>query len=95
MSIELDPVSVELEPVYDWDSFERRTAPPPRRPSRGGLGAAMLAAALWAVDDVVMGEKQRTPVVEEAPSPEPDPEARVDVFLVPGDPQRSWARVRP
>ena len=75
-------MSVDLEPV------ERG-----RRRTRGGMGAAMLAAALWAIDDVVMGEKQRTPVIEEAPSPEPDPEALVEVFLVPGQPHRSWARV--
>ena len=87
---------MSVEVVYDWEEFDRRAeahrAPTPR--GRGGVGAAVLAAALWAVDDVVMGEKQRTPVIEEAALPTPDPNDRVVVFLVPGDPRSSWARVR-
>lgn len=79
--------------VYDWDAFERRVAPVAPARGRGGVGAAMLAAALWAVDDVVTGEKQREPVVEEVPMPVPDPSDRVIVHLVPGDPRASWARV--
>jgi hypothetical protein len=54
----------------------------------------MLAAALWAIDDVVLGEKQRMPVIEEASLPTPDPGERVVVHLVRGDPKASWARVR-
>jgi hypothetical protein len=90
-------VSVDdAELVYDWDEFDRRIepeAPAARRP-RGGMGAAVLAAALWAIDDVVMGEKQRTPVVEEAAMPQSDPDELVEVFLIPGQPHLSWARVR-
>jgi hypothetical protein len=92
-------VSVEqasLGETYDWEAFERRCAPvrpsPPR--GRGGLGAAVLAAALWAVDDVVMGEKLRTPVIEEHELPGSDPDERVVVHLVAGWPSQSWARVR-
>lgn len=81
--------------VYDWAEFERRLAPAVRRPrGRSGVGAAVLAAALWAIDDVVLGEKARTPIVVEAEVPGPDPAARVVVQLVPGDPSASWAVVR-
>ena len=81
---------------YDWDAFDAHVATRPvtRRPSRGGAPAAVLAAALWAVDDVVLGEKRRDPLVEEAEIPGPDPSQRVVVHLVPGDPRASWAFVR-
>lgn len=81
---------------YDWDAFEAQVSPQPttRRPSRGGAPAAVLVAALWAVDDVVLGETRRDPLVEEAEIPGPDPSARVIVHLVPGDPSASWALVR-
>jgi hypothetical protein len=84
-------VSVEAD-VYDWDAFDRRTATYPRRRGRRGIGAAALAAALWAIDDVVLSEKQRTPVIEEAAMPAPDPDASVVVHLVRGEPRRSWVR---
>jgi hypothetical protein len=89
-------VSVEAEAVYDWDEVDRRTAAAvARRPGgRGGVAAAVLAAALWAVDDVVLGERPRSPVIEEAEIPGPDPRDRVVVHLVPGDARASWARVR-
>lgn len=61
---------------------------------RGGLGAAVLAAALWAIDDVVIGEKQRTPLIEEMDVPGVDPDARVVVHLVRGAPSHSIALVR-
>lgn len=82
--------------AYDWDDSEARLAPRPvtRRPSRGGVPAAVLAAALWAVDDVVLGERRRDPVVEEVEIPGPDPTQRVVVHLVRGDPSASWAVVR-
>jgi hypothetical protein len=86
-------VSVDHE-VYDWDEFERRLTPPITRVrGRGGAPAAILAAALWAVEDVVLGERSREPVVEEMPVPRPDPDAPVVVHLVPGEPRASWARV--
>lgn len=88
-------MSVDRDDDYDWDAFERRSAPRPPVRGRGGVGAAVLAAALWAVDDVVMGEKLRTPVIEEAEIPGPDPLDRVVVHLVPGSPRASWARVLP
>ena len=82
--------------AYDWDAFEASLAPPPltRRPTRGGAPAAILAAALWAVDDVVLGEKRRDPVVEEVQDPGLDPNQRVVVHLVPGQPSLSWAVIR-
>lgn len=86
-------MSVDRDDLYDWEPFERRTAPRPPVRGRGGLAASALAAALWAIDDVVMGAKQRTPVVEEAAIPTPDPLDRVVVHLVRGDPRSSWARV--
>ena len=81
---------------YDWDAFEANVAPRPvaRRPSRGGAPAAVLAAALWAIDDVVIGERSRAPIVEEAEIPGPDPFARVVVHLVPGQPSLSYALIR-
>ncbi|HVM54020.1 MAG TPA: hypothetical protein VM262_12550 [Acidimicrobiales bacterium] len=82
------------EDLYDWDDFERRAAPVAPRRGRGGAPAAVLAAALWAIDDVVLGERSRTPVIEEMPVPGVDPGARVVVHLVPGDPQASYALVR-
>ena len=85
---------MSVEAIYDWAEFDRRTALV-RTSSRGrrGVGAAVLAAALWAVDDVVMGEKRRTPVIEEGEVPAPDPRDRVVVHLVWGSPRSSWARV--
>lgn len=82
--------------AYDWEAFEATLAPPPlrRRPTRGGAPAAVLAAALWAVDDVVLGEKRRDPVVEEVELPGPDPTQRVVVHLVPGQPELSYALIR-
>ena len=82
--------------AYDWAAFEATLAPPPlrRRPTRGGAPAAVLAAALWAVDDVVLGERRRDPVVEEAEIPGPDPTQRVVVHLVPGQHRRSWVLIR-
>lgn len=82
---------------YDWDAFEANVAarPATRRRSRGGAPAAVLAAALRAVDDVALGERSRTPIVEEAEIPGPDPSQRVVVHVVPGDPHLSWALVRP
>lgn len=82
--------------AYDWDVFEATLAPPPmrRRVTRGGAPAAVLAAALWAIDDVVLGERSREPVVEEAEIPGPDPTQRVVVHLVPGQPSLSWAVIR-
>lgn len=80
--------------VYDWDAFDRRTEPAPRPRGRGGMPAAVLAAALWAVDDVVIGEKRRDPVVEEVPVPGPDADAPVVVILVPGAPRLSRATIR-
>lgn len=78
---------------YDWTEVDSRSAhrAPPR--GRGGVPAAILAAALWAIDDVVLGEKPREPVVEEAEVPGHDPSARVVVHLVRGEPRASWARV--
>jgi hypothetical protein len=85
-----------LGETYDWEAFERRCAPerpaPPR--GRGGVGAAVLAAALWAVDDVVIGEKLRTAVIEEHDLPGIDPDEPIVVHLVAGAPSLSWARVR-
>ena len=82
--------------AYDWAAFEAALAPPPlrRRPTRGGAPAAVLAAALWAIDDVVLGERNREPVVEEAEIPGPDPAQRVVVHLIPGQPALSWAVIR-
>ena len=82
--------------AYDWDVFEATLAPPPmrRRVTRGGAPAAVLAAALCAIDDVVLGERSREPVVEEAEIPGPDPTQRVVVHLVPGQPSLSWAVIR-
>lgn len=82
--------------AYDWDEFEAALAPAPirRRPTRGGAPAAVLAAALWAVDDVVLGEQRRDPVVEEAEIPRADPTQRVVVHLIPGQHRRSWVVVR-
>ena len=81
---------------YDWDEFEAHTAvtPPAPRRTRAGAPAAVLAAALWAIDDVVLGERARTPIVEEAEIPGPDPSQRVVVHLVPGDPRASYALIR-
>ena len=81
---------------YDWSAFEARLAPPPQtRPrTRRGVPAAVLTAALWAVDDVVLGEQRRDPVVEETEDPGLDPRQRVVVHLVPGEPRRSYALIR-
>jgi len=84
----------DVDDLYDWELFARRTTPAPPVHGRGGVGAAILAAALWAIDDVVLGEKQRTPVIAEMDAPGADPDARVIVHLVPGMPQRSIAVVR-
>jgi hypothetical protein len=84
---------VSVDP-YDWDEFERRTSPRPPVRGRAGVPAAMLAAALWAVDDVVLGEKRREPVVEEIPMPGPDLSQPVVVHLVWGAPRLSYAVVR-
>jgi hypothetical protein len=84
----------DLDELYDWASFDRSTTKPPAVRGRGGVPAAVLAAALWAVDDVVLGERPREPVVEEMDVPGVDPNQRVVVHLVPGDPRRSWALVR-
>ena len=81
---------------YDWAAFEASLAPPPltRRRTRGGAPAAVLAAALWAVDDVVLGERRRDPVVEEVEIPGPDPTQRMVLHLVPGEPRRSYVLIR-
>ena len=85
---------MSVDAVYDWTEFDRRTAPARTSPrGRGGVAAAVLAAALWAVDDVVMGEKPRTPVIEESEVPAPDPRDAVIVHLVWGSPRSSWARL--
>lgn len=86
----------DLGEEYDWTEVDSRSASrssTPGRPSRRGTGAVVLAAALWAIDDIALGEKKREPVVEEAEVPGPDPSARVVVHLVPGKPRASWARV--
>jgi hypothetical protein len=48
---------------------------------------------MWAVDDVLFGEKAREPVVEEADAPDDEPVDGITVHLVPGDARASWARV--
>jgi hypothetical protein len=85
---------VSVDEVYDWDEFDRRVTPIAPVRGRGGAPAAILAAALWAVEDVIIGERPREPVVEEMPVPGPDPDAPVVVHLVPGDPARSYALIR-
>lgn len=82
----------DVDDLYDGSAFEERT-PAPRPRGRGGVGAAVLAAALWAIDDIVMGEKQRTPIVEEVVVPGPDGTEPVVVHLVWDEPRLSWARV--
>jgi hypothetical protein len=77
--------------LYDWSAFETRPVAPRVTTRRGSL---VLAAALWAVDDVVLGEKRSDPVVEEMPVPTADPDGRVVVHLVWGEPRLGWARVR-
>ena len=81
----------ELDELYDWSGFDEL----PRRELRTTRrGALPLAAALWAVNDVVLGERPRDPVVEEVPMPAPDPTQRVVVHLVWGEPKLSYALVR-
>jgi hypothetical protein len=87
----------ELEAVddlYDWSGFDRALSrrPSPVRSTR--RGSLVLAAALWAVDDVVVGEKRREPVIEEVRMPAPDPTQRVVVRIVWGEPRLSSATVR-
>jgi hypothetical protein len=86
-----DDVAADLDDLYDWSAFET----PPRREVRTTRrGAVPLAAALWAVSDVVLGERRADPVVEEVPMPTPDPNQRVVVHLVWGEPALSYAIVR-
>ena len=77
--------------LYDWSAFE---VPPPRTLRTTRRGAVPLAAALWAVNDVVLGEQRRDPVVEEVPMPTPDPNQRVVVHLVWGEPRLSYGIIR-
>lgn len=81
----------DLDDLYDWSAFEPREARVVRTTRRGALP---LAAALWAVGDVILGEQRRDPVVEEVPMPSPDPDQRVVVHLVWGEPARSYALIR-
>ena len=78
---------------YDWSEVDARSARRAPTRGRGGAPAVIFAAALWAVDDIVLGERRREPVVEEIDVPGPDLSQRVVVHLVRGDPRRSWARV--
>lgn len=81
----------DVDDLYDWSAFEPR----PRRELRTTRrGALPLAAALWTVGDVVLGEQRRDPVVEEVPMPSPDPAQRVIVHLVWGEPRLSYALIR-
>ena len=85
----------ELDDLYDWAEVDvRSSSRRPSRPRTTRRGSAILAAALWAVDDVVMGEKRREPVVEESPDPGLDPTLPVVVHLVRGQPSLSSAVVR-
>jgi hypothetical protein len=83
---------VDVDDLYDWSAFDPPTPPTPRRTTR--RGSLALSAALWAVDDIVTGEKRRDPVVEEVPMPTPDLTQRVVVHLVWGEPKLSYARIR-
>ena len=74
-----------------WAALEPRPRRDVRTTRRGSLP---LAAALWAVNDVVLGERRRDPVVEEVPMPTPDPTQRVVVHLVWGEPRLSYALIR-
>lgn len=83
--------STDFDELYDWSAFE----PPPRREVRTTRrGALPLAAALWAVSDVVLGERGADPVVEEMPMATPDPNQRVVVHLVWGEPKLSYVVIR-
>jgi hypothetical protein len=83
----------DVDDLYDWDAFERGTTRAPTPRGVGGLPAVMLAAALSSLDDVVLAERPRQPIVEEMDVPGPDLTQPVVVFLYRGDPRRSWARV--
>ena len=88
---DVDEDVVDLDELYDWSAFE---TPPRRRVRTTRRGALPLAAALWAVSDVVLGERSTDPVVEEVPMPTPDPNQRVVVHLVWGEPKLSYVVVR-
>jgi hypothetical protein len=81
----------DVDELYDWSAFETR---PPRVLRTTRRGAVPLAAALWAVGDVVLGERRVDPVVEEVPMPTPDPNQRVVVHLVWGEPRLGYAVLR-
>ncbi|MEN3272121.1 MAG: hypothetical protein V7636_882 [Actinomycetota bacterium] len=82
---------VDPDDLYDWSAFD---AAPRREVRTTRRGAVPLAAALWAVSDVVLGERRVDPVVEEVPMPTPDPDQRVVVHLVWGEPRLSYAILR-
>jgi hypothetical protein len=77
--------------LYDWSGFEPS---PPRKLRTTRRGALPLAAALWAVGDVLVPEKRIDPMVEEVPMPTPDPNQRVVVHLVWGEPRLSYVVIR-
>lgn len=81
----------DIDELYDWSGFDPRA---PRQLRTTRRGAVPLAAALWAISDVVLAERRVDPVVEEVPMPTPDPNQRVVVHLVWGEPRLSYAIVR-
>ena len=86
-----DMTPTDTEDLYDWSGFEPRE---PRVVRTTRRGAVPLAATLWAVSDVVLAERRLDPLVEEVPMPTADPNQRVVVHLVWGEPKLSYAIVR-